>query len=187
MRRPVRRYAEGAFHDQHRGEQFPGAGVDLPADDACVEEVPSLWMTTRNPSEENATCGECAMLTMTITEFEIRLPTTGRRPARKVTTIIVLVSGRDTKERQDTDQVDRREEGIERRDAYLREDDAAEGFAQPEDAFGQRAGERRAFGIAQRVAQRDHGADDHADQYLRKRVAGPLPIDCSSEACSRNH
>jgi len=31
--------AEGAFHDQHRGEQFPGLGPDLRADDAGVEEV----------------------------------------------------------------------------------------------------------------------------------------------------
>ena len=105
-----------------------------------------------------------------MTVFEIRLPITGSRPARKVSTISVLVSGSRTPSSGSThDQVDGGEHRVERRDAHLGEDDAPERLAEPAGPLGQRLGQRRARRRPRAISlQRDHGADHHADQRVEE-------------------
>ena len=56
----------------------------------------ALWAAEGRQTELNAIDGEWLMLTITITAFEIRLPTIGTQPATKVSAIMDLVSGRCT-------------------------------------------------------------------------------------------
>ena len=63
-------------------------------------------------------------------------------------------------------QIDRGQEGVERGDPDLGEDDAAKGMGEQDDAGRERRGQRTQLPGPRIVRQRDHAADHHAHQDL---------------------
>jgi hypothetical protein len=126
------------------------------------------------------------------------LPITGSRPGDEGDQDHGLGERQvDAEQRQDQHQVDRGQRRVQRRDADLREDDAAERLAEARDPLLQRPREHRQFAGRPEVGQRHHGADDHADQEMQQHAAGALaeilevarmdPQPLAAPAPSRSH
>jgi hypothetical protein len=73
--------------------------------------------------------------------------------------------------RQDDDEVKRRKERIERRDAYLGERHAPECRCKKPCALVHHLGQRTACPVGARIAERHQGADDHASEDIGQRAS----------------
>ena len=120
--------------------------------------------------------------------FEIRLPTTGSRPARKVSDDQRLGQRQlDAEQGEHHDQVEGGEHGVERRDAHLGEDDAPERVAEAAGPLGQRPASGRAARAGRASCSETRAPMTMPISAWTKTRPICAPKICSSPACSRSH